>query len=88
MGSIFSTSEPPPIPPSELLMQFFWIWVAFSTLKRFLEERDIKLGNKRNSRRNCSDPCSDPCDDTAECLSNVIGLKTVKRENSLFYGFY
>ena len=78
MGILFSTSKPPPISLSEFFINLFWIWVACSTLKRFLDDKGIHLGNTRQHKKDKNS------NKEAESLCTVIGLKTVKREIHYF----
>ena len=81
MGILFSTSKPPPISLSEFFINLFWIWVACSTLKRFLDDKGIHLGNTRQHKKDKNS------NKEAESLCTVIGLKTVKREIHYFMDF-
>ena len=84
MGSFFSSPEPPPTSMPELFMQFFWVWVGFSTLKRFLEEKGVNFENGRRRRRRKGEKDAKGDDDS---LGSVIGLKSVKREILYFMDF-
>ena len=86
MGLFFSAPSPPPLTGYEFLTRYFWIWVGFVTLKRYLDERDLLKGKK--TEKDKKDHKSEIFDnDGNDALRNVIGLTSVKREIHYFMDF-
>ena len=82
---IFFSAPPPPLTGYELLTHCFWIWVAFFTLKRYLDERDLLKG--KMDKKNKKDSGKNLIEDENDALRKVIGLTSVKREIHYFMDF-
>jgi len=87
MGSLFSSPEPPPPTMFEVFMQFLWVWMAFSMLRRFLEERGFDFESRGRCNRWKRKKKKGDEEERDESLGNVIGLKSVKREIHYFMDF-
>jgi len=74
MWNPFSPSPPPEVDFYELFTNLFWFWVACSFLQRFQNDKDTrKVVEKVNVE--------------TSVLSDVIGLKSVKKEINYFMDF-